>query len=99
MLGNHFTNPDGGNAVEPGILDIFMRMQSGRFKVFNHLSDWFSEMRMYHRKDGKIIKERDDLMSATRYAAMSVIYASTIKFEPRVETAVGTADTDYVYFN
>ena len=44
MLGTHFSNPDGGNAVEPGVLDIFMRMQSGRFKVFNHLSDWFSEM-------------------------------------------------------
>ena len=25
---------------------------------------------MYHRKDGLIVKERDDLMSATRYAMM-----------------------------
>ncbi len=99
MLGTHFSNPDGGNAVEPGVLDIFMRMQSGRFKVFNHLSDWFSEMRMYHRKDGKIIKERDDLMSATRYAAMSLRYAGTLNWEPRIETAVGTADQDYVYFS
>ena len=99
MLGTHFSNPDGGNNVEPGVLDMFMRMQSGRFKVFNHLSEWFSEMRMYHRKEGKIIKERDDLMSATRYAAMSLRYASTLKFEPRIEHAVGTEDTDYSYFN
>ena len=99
MLGNHFTNSDGGNAVEPGILEMFMRMQSGRFKVFNHLSEWFSEMRMYHRKEGKIIKERDDLMSATRYASMSTRYASTIKYEPRIEHAVGTDDMEYSYFN
>ena len=25
---------------------------------------------MYHRKDGRVVKERDDLMSATRYGLM-----------------------------
>ena len=45
-------------------------MQTGRFKVFAHLDDWFEEFRLYHRKDGKVVKLRDDLMSATRYALM-----------------------------
>ena len=43
-------------------------MESGRFKVFKHLIDWFDEYRLYHRKDGRVHKEGDDLMSATRYA-------------------------------
>jgi hypothetical protein len=45
-------------------------MQSGRFKVFKHLNDWWEEFRLYYRKDGKVVKEGDDLMAATRYAIM-----------------------------
>lgn len=61
---------EGGNSVEAGLLDMLERMQTGRFKVFNHLADWFEEYRMYHRKDGKVVKKDDDLISATRYAVM-----------------------------
>lgn len=60
----------GGNSVEAGVLEMLDRMQTGRFKVFSNLNDWFEEFRMYHRKDGKIVKLDDDLMSATRYAYM-----------------------------
>ena len=98
MLGSHFTNPDGGNSVEPGIMDMLQRMQSGRLKVFEHLSDWFAELRMYHRKDGKIVKERDDIMSATRYAVMSLRYASLGMEKKRVEHAFGTKDDEHGYF-
>ena len=70
MLPQHATHPDGGTSVEAGIMGILERMQSGRFKVFSHLRDWWDEFRMYHRKDGQIVKERDDLMDATRYAMM-----------------------------
>lgn len=70
MLETHATHPDGGNGVEAGIMEILTRMQTGRFKVFSHLNDWWSEFRLYHRKDGKIVKERDDIMDATRYAVM-----------------------------
>jgi hypothetical protein len=45
-------------------------MQAGRFKVMSHLVEWFEEKRTYHRKDGIIVKKRDDLMSATRVAYM-----------------------------
>jgi hypothetical protein len=51
---------------EAGLMDMLDRMQSGRFKVFKHLHDWFDEFRLYHRKDGRVHKEGDDLMSATR---------------------------------
>ena len=61
---------DGGNGVEAGVLDMLDRMKTGRLKVAAHLNDWFEEFRLYHRKDGRIVKERDDLMSATRYAIM-----------------------------
>jgi len=49
-------------------MDMLTRMQTGRFKVFRHLSDRFEEFRLYHRKDGKVVKEDDDLISATRDA-------------------------------
>jgi hypothetical protein len=64
-------------SVEAGLMDMLQRMQSGRFKVFNHLNDWFEEFRLYHRKDGKVVKEGDDLMAATRYAIMMLRFAST----------------------
>lgn len=67
----------GGNSVEAGVIDLLDRMQTGRFKVFSHLGDWFEEFRMYHRKDGKIVKLDDDLMSATRYANMMKRFATT----------------------
>jgi hypothetical protein len=51
------------------------RMRTERFKVFRHLEAWFAEKRLYHRKDGQIVKERDDLMSATRYAVMMKRFA------------------------
>jgi hypothetical protein len=66
----------GGNGVEAGILDMLDRMQTGRLKVFSNLLDWFEEFRMYHRKDGKIVKLDDDLLSATRYALMMLRHAA-----------------------
>ena len=90
MLGEHFQNPTGGISVEPGIMEMLQRMESGRFKVFGHLNDWFEEMRIYHRVDGKIIKKHDDLMASTRYAVQSILYARTLSFEPRARFAEGS---------
>ena len=70
MLKDRATFEDGSNGVEAGLLDMLERMQTGRWKVFSHLEDWFQEFRLYHRKDGKIVKLKDDLMSASRYALM-----------------------------
>lgn len=80
MLPERAQFSDGGNSVEAGLMDMLTRMQTGRFKVFEHLGDWFDEFRLYHRKDGKIVKLNDDLMAATRYACMMLRFAAT---EPR----------------
>ena len=58
-------------------MEMLDRMQTGRFKVFSHLTEWFEEMRLYHRKDGKLVKENDDAISATRYAIMCKRFAKT----------------------
>lgn len=77
MLHEKATHEDGGNGVEAGVLDMLARMQTGRWKVFRHLSGWLGEFRLYHRKDGKIVKERDDRLSASRYAYMMRRFAET----------------------
>ena len=77
----HFTNPPalgenrGSNSVEVGLMAMLQAMEAGNFKVFSTLSDWWEEYRMYHRKGGKVVPLRDDLMSATRYAFMSQRHA------------------------
>lgn len=70
MLLQRSTFPDGSNGVEAGITEMLDRMQTGKLKVFSHLADWWQEFRLYHRKEGLIVKKNDDLMSATRYAMM-----------------------------
>lgn len=75
MLQERATNEEGGNGVEAGLLDMLERMQTGRLKVFEGLNDWFEEFRLYHRKDGMVVKLLDDLMSATRYAIMMKRFA------------------------
>ena len=77
MLAEQATHPEGGNGVEAGLMEMLDRMQTGRLKVFANLGEWFEEFRLYHRKDGKLVKERDDLMSATRYAIMMLRFAVT----------------------
>jgi len=70
MLGVHAQFEDGSNGLEAGITEMLDRMQTGRLKVFAHLADWWEEFRLYHRKEGLIVKERDDILSATRYGVM-----------------------------
>ena len=77
MIDKRATFEDGSNGVEAGLFDMLDRMQTGRLKVASHLHEWFEEFRMYHRKDGKVVKERDDLMAATRYGIMMIRHAET----------------------
>lgn len=71
-LDHQFKNPDGTIHIEPGLLDMLQRMQTGRLKVFRHCTQWLEEFRLYHRKDGKLVQKHDDLMDASRYACCSV---------------------------
>ena len=70
MLQDHATWPDGSVSTEAGILEMDEREKSGRLKYARHLSDILEERRFYHRKDGQIVKLKDDLMSALRIAIM-----------------------------
>ena len=76
MLGEHAQFPDSrGISTEAGVAEILDRMQTGRFRVFSNLGAWFEEFDIYHRKDGRIVKEMDDLMSATRHAMMMLRFS------------------------
>ncbi|WP_348643822.1 terminase family protein [Mesorhizobium sp. WSM4306] len=76
MLSGHARFADGSVSVEAGLMEMLDRMQSGRFKVFSTLLSWFEEFRLYHRKDGQVVKLRDDLMAATRYRKLTLAYVS-----------------------
>jgi phage terminase large subunit-like protein len=60
------------NAVESGIYQVWQLMSAGKLKVFRSLGNWLSEFRLYQRdKDGRIVKQNDHEMDATRYLIMS----------------------------
>lgn len=63
---------DGSVSTERGVAEILSRMRTNRFKVASTLREWFEEFSEYHRKDGLIVKVRDDLMSATRIGIMDL---------------------------
>jgi len=78
MLPEHFSNPPadgmvkGNNSVEAGISELLQRFETGRLKIFRSCVETMEEMRLYHRKNGKVVPIKDDLLSAMRYAALSV---------------------------
>jgi phage terminase large subunit-like protein len=60
------------NAVEAGLYDVWQRLSTGKLKVVKSLQSWRSEYRMYRRDEkGKIVKDKDHLMDATRYLVRS----------------------------
>jgi len=66
------------NAIEAGLHKTFQRFASGRLRVFSTLQNWLSEFRIYRRDDkGRIVKDNDHLMDATRYLVMGVDHATT----------------------
>jgi len=89
MLYEHATHEAGGFGVEAGISEMAERMQTGRWKVFSGNEDWFGEFRLYHREDGKIVKLRDDLLSASRYALMCRRFAIVKPFSRERTSRVG----------
>lgn len=78
MLPDHAQWPDGGNSTEAGITEMDERFATGRLKIAAQLSDLMEEVRLYHRKDGLIVKLRDDLISALRTAVMMKRFARAV---------------------
>jgi phage terminase large subunit-like protein len=80
VLPDHATwpPPRGGVSTEAGVLEMNEREQSGRLKYAAHLSDILEERRFYHRKEGQIVKLKDDLLSALRIAVMAKRFARQV---------------------
>jgi phage terminase large subunit-like protein len=65
---NHGTNT---NSIEPALEEMREMMFGGRITIAGHLHELLDELRNYHRDDDyRIVKQRDDLVSALRYAIM-----------------------------
>jgi hypothetical protein len=58
------------NSLEGGVKEIDLRERNGKWKVGRNCICYLEERRLYHRKDGEIVRLRDDALSAARYGAM-----------------------------
>jgi len=74
----HATFKEGGYSPEAAVQALMSRMQTGRFKAFSHLEQFWQEVSTYHRKDGKLVQERDDVLSALFKCVMMLRFARTI---------------------
>jgi phage terminase large subunit-like protein len=105
MLDEHATFSSGGFSTEAGVQEMLMRMTTGRLKVFDGMCpQWMEEFRLYHRQDGKIVKEMDDLMSASRIATMMLRKARIVEPDhnpwgfdekPQAKVAQGVGEADF----
>ena len=62
--------------------------------MFRSLGNWLSEFRLYQRdRDGKIVKQNDHLMDATRYLIMSG--RDRMKAKPKAEAQIPEYSYDF----
>lgn len=60
-------------SVNTGLSKVWLALSTQELQVFDDLTPWFAEKRIYSRdKDGKIIKRKDHYMDATRYGYMGI---------------------------
>ena len=74
------------NAREAGIYEVWMRLSTGKLKVFRSCRNWLDEFRIFARdENGKIINEQKfHLMAATRYLFMGgMISRWIVKPQPK----------------
>lgn len=65
------------NGVESGLYEVWQRLSSGRLKVFSNCTNWLAEFRIYRRDEkGRVVKENDHLMDATRYFIVTGIHSA-----------------------
>jgi phage terminase large subunit-like protein len=89
-----YNNAAGGaQPTWPIIEEIQERERSGRLKVFSNCRSYLEERRNYHTKDGKIVRVRDDVLSAGFYAVMMLRYARTFKGRKRHRPTVSCMST------
>ena len=84
------------NGVEAGIHAVWERLSSGRLKIFSSLQHWLAEYRLYRRDDnGRVVKQDDHLMDATRYLVVSGLALAGIDPGVAGSTRPGRAIVDY----
>jgi phage terminase large subunit-like protein len=77
-LGLQLTYAD--NSVEAGIYQVWEMLSSGRLKIFKSCRNWLAEYRVYRRDEkGRIVKDNDHLMDATRYGIMTGLGVAKVK--------------------
>lgn len=78
MLPSHAHFVGGGFSTEAAVMEMQQRFQEGRLKIREDLADILGEYRNYHRKDGLLVKVRDDLLSALMKALMMKRHAKAV---------------------
>lgn len=67
-------------SVDAGIQEVLSRLSSGKLKVFNTCQKWLEEFRLYsYDEKGRIKKDNDHLMDATRFMCMSGLKRATTR--------------------
>ena len=67
------------NGVEAGLFDVWQRLSTGRLKAFKTMQHWRAEYRLYRRDErGRVVKQDDHLMDATRYLTVTGIGAMRV---------------------
>jgi len=88
------------SAVWAGIDEVWLRLSSGRLKVFSTLQFFFKEYVLYRRNDkGEIVKKNDHLMDAMRYLVMSGLSRATtepLKMEPSYKYPRAITETSWM---
>ena len=68
------------NAVSAGLYATWIRLSTGRLKVFRTMQHWLAEYRVYRRDEkGEIVKENDHLMDDMRYMVMSGLAVACVR--------------------
>jgi phage terminase large subunit-like protein len=73
MMAKHVTNHGTNNYnIEPALEELRELMFTGKLIIAGHNHELLEELRHYHRsEDFKVVAQRDDLVSALRYAVMA----------------------------
>lgn len=79
MLGTHAHFAQGGYSTEAAVTEMHQRIASSRLRVNRACQDFRGEYEEYHRKDGQLVKVRDDLLSALHKAMMMRRYARPVE--------------------
>ena len=70
LMPTHAAFEDGSNGLEDGLLEMSSRFANRKLRISSRCMDLRAELETYHRENGRVVKEEDDVISALRYAMM-----------------------------